>query len=53
MTVGHVGIEIDIAFMVDNIVDYKWSSYRERCLLSEPNIIDDIRDTLKRDSGTD
>lgn len=34
------------ANMTDNIADYKWSSYKERCLLPEPNIIDEMRDTL-------
>jgi len=29
--------------MVDNIADYKWSSYRERCLSSEVAVLDEIR----------
>ncbi|MBU1006602.1 MAG: transposase [Candidatus Omnitrophica bacterium] len=32
--------------MVDNIADYKWSSYRERCISSRKDMLDDIRDTL-------
>jgi len=41
------------AKMVENIADYKWSSYKERCLSSEPIILDEIRDTLERNPGTD
>ncbi|MBU0477775.1 transposase [bacterium] len=41
------------ARMVENIADYKWNSYKERCLSLEPNMLDGVRDTLKRDSGTD
>jgi len=29
--------------MVDNISDYKWSSYKERCLYSEATMLDEIR----------
>ena len=41
------------AKIVENIADYKWSSYKERCLSSESIILDEIRDTLERNSGTD
>lgn len=41
------------AKMVENIADYKWSSYKERCLSSEPIMLDEIRDTLECNPGTD
>ncbi|MBC8473874.1 MAG: transposase [Candidatus Omnitrophica bacterium] len=31
------------ARIVENIADYKWSSYKERCLSSEPDLLDEIR----------
>ena len=30
------------AKLVDDIADYEWSSYNERCLLSEKSILDEI-----------
>ena len=41
------------AKIVENIADYKWSSFKERCLSSEPIILDEIRDTLERNPRTD
>ncbi|MDP8230081.1 MAG: hypothetical protein P9L93_03155 [Candidatus Gorgyraea atricola] len=31
------------AGIVENIADYKWSSYKERCFSSEPDLLDELR----------